>query len=122
LLHWLLAVTGLASMLAACQSPSGDRGAQIYAMESCAICHGKQREGTRLGPPLIGLKAHWTEDKLVRDYFPDPVTFQNNDPRLREMLKTFNTMKMPAVRIPEADQRALARWLLIDPEPVAPAR
>jgi mono/diheme cytochrome c family protein len=104
-----------------CGGSAASRGEKVYAMQSCAICHGKQREGSKLGPPLTGLKAHWTADQLVRDYFPDPVTYQNNDPRLREMLKTYNTMKMPAVRLPEADQRALADWLLTDPAPVGPA-
>jgi hypothetical protein len=48
----------------------------------------------------------------VDDYFPDPVGYQQRDPRLSGMLKTYNTMKMPPVTGDPAELKALAQWLV----------
>jgi mono/diheme cytochrome c family protein len=115
--HCLL-LAGLAGLglLAACPggSPEAARGAAVYVEHRCGMCHADDRSGKPLAPPLKGLAAHWTADELVREYFPDPVSYQNNDPRLREMLQTYNTMKMPPVQGSPEDLRALAEWLVKD--------
>jgi mono/diheme cytochrome c family protein len=122
----LLALAAVA-LLAACPGGAGSRGggtpdgAQVYASRNCAICHGAAREGKSsadgkpLGPPLKGLAAHWTADEMVLKYFPDPVGYQNADPRLSRMLETYSAMKMPPVAGDQAELRALAEWLLTDP-------
>ena len=115
-LNWLaLLALAAVGLLAACQS-GGDgaaaQGPKIYAAHQCGICHGDDRAGKSLAPPLKGLSAHWTADQLVNDYFPDPVGFQNKDPRLSGMLKTYSTMKMPPVQGSPEDLKALAQWLV----------
>lgn len=124
LLILLLAVTSLvacpggesggdADTGGAANAGSGKTGAQIYKDKRCAMCHGEQREGVAgLGPPLKGMAQYWTVDRMVNGYFPDPIGYQNRDPRLRQMLEEYNKMKMPPVVGDPDDLRKLAEFLM----------
>jgi hypothetical protein len=118
----LALAVGALGLLAACPQEGGGGepaakvpGAQLYAQRRCGICHGDNREGKPLAPPLKGLAQHWTADELVYKYFPDPVAYQNNNPRLSKMLEQYSSMKMPPVLGDPAELRVLAEWLLTEP-------
>lgn len=86
---------------------------RVYASEACGVCHGDRRDGSDLAPPLRGLVPWWTEDRLAR-YLQNPESFAFAEPEfLAERTQT--DTEMPAFEhVPEADRRALARWLLAD--------
>jgi mono/diheme cytochrome c family protein len=85
----------------------------IYAEQDCAMCHGEDRAGTELAPPLRELETYWDVDKLVR-YLEDPLVFQEQEPSFRENREQYD-LEMPAYgHVPAEQRRALATWLLAD--------
>ena len=85
----------------------------IYAEQDCAMCHGEDRAGTELAPPLRELGTYWDADKLVR-YLEDPLAFQEEEPSFREKREQYE-LEMPAYgHVPVEQRRALATWLLAD--------
>lgn len=85
----------------------------IYAEQDCAMCHGEDRAGTDMAPPLRDLGTYWNEDMLVR-YLDDPLVFQEEEPSFRENRKQYD-LEMPAYgNVPVEQRRTLARWLLQD--------
>ena len=90
-----------------------EAGARVYRSESCAGCHGEERAGGRLAPPLRALARHWDEEELVR-FLRDPVAFAHDDSRIRGMAARFPS-KMPPAGTSDAQKlRALALFLLAD--------
>lgn len=90
-----------------------EAGARVYRSEPCAGCHGDERAGGRLAPPLRGLARNWDEEKLVR-FLRDPVAFSQNDSRIRSMAAHYPS-KMPPVGTSDAKKlRVLALFLLAD--------
>jgi mono/diheme cytochrome c family protein len=108
------------------QPPPGLNEAQMagwraYVDLNCASCHGEDREGKRAGPPLVGLAAHWTADKLVR-YLEDPDAMVRSDPYIASRAERY-ALGMPkasgktpgyADKAREATLEALAEYLLVD--------
>ncbi len=85
-------------------------GQALYVKANCAMCHGDDRAGKALGPPLLALQQHWTADKMVA-YFQDPQGYAANDARLAEQKKQFS-MKMPPPSLSADELQILAQWLL----------
>lgn len=95
------------------ENDGGEGARAIYDAQHCAMCHGENRDGTDMAPPLRALATYWDEDKLVR-YLNDPAAFQEAEPSFRETRRQYD-MEMPAFdQVPEDDRRRLARWLLTD--------
>ncbi|MBI4916555.1 MAG: cytochrome c [Acidobacteria bacterium] len=90
-----------------------DAGARVYRSESCAGCHGEERGGGRLAPPLRSLARHWDEEELVR-FLRDPTAFAADDGRIREMAARFPSKMPPAGTSDPEKLRALAHFLLAD--------
>jgi mono/diheme cytochrome c family protein len=88
-------------------------GARVYRSESCAGCHGEERGGGRLAPPLRGLARHWDEAELVR-FLRDPTAFAADDGRIREMAARFPSKMPPAGTSDPEKLRTLALFLLAD--------
>lgn len=103
--------------LAAASAGCSGRGAApatpeaSYRERTCYRCHGADRSGTEIGPPLRSLREHWDADALVR-YIADPAPFRDADPRIRELVDRYNGRLMRGVDLPEDEARALAEWLL----------
>ena len=98
------------------QPPPGASGAEIYRLQNCANCHGKAREGTRLGPPLEGLAQHWTRARLA-EYLVDPRPLVASDARLSALDQHYGSSDMGRYdNLDLALRTALADWLLA-PEP-----
>jgi mono/diheme cytochrome c family protein len=94
------------------QPPPGASGAVIYELQNCANCHGDQREGTRRGPPLAGLAAHWTGPELA-EFFLDPRAQVERDARLRAYDAEYGSSDMSSYANLDRSQRTtLALWLL----------
>jgi mono/diheme cytochrome c family protein len=114
-LQWLLTlVLFICLTLAACNKSGGSsKGAQLYASNICANCHGASLQGLpTLGPDLTGVKKHWKSAAELSKYFEDPREYALGDQRLREGLSKY-TMKMPSyASMSEEDRLALAEWLL----------
>jgi hypothetical protein len=51
---------------------------------------------------------------MTERYFPDPIGYQNRDPRLKAMLEEYSKMKMPPVVGDGEDLRKLAEFLMTD--------
>jgi cytochrome c2 len=93
-----VAVAGLgvlAAALVACGARSNapadpasvERGRDIYLFESCASCHGTERQGTRSAPELTRLYRHWTDRELAA-YLRSPRTYPK-DRRLAAIAERF---------------------------------
>ena len=92
------------------------RGAGVYVAEGCGLCHGDDRAGTEIGPPLTGLADHWQTENLAA-FLRDPAPMLASDPRLQEMAPNFET-EMPGVsEADDAGVRDLVAFLLQPPEP-----
>ncbi len=88
-----------------------ERGAAFYEEWGCGLCHGEQREGGELAPPLPALGQRWTEDAMT-EYLLDPAAARDGNARLGELDQRYPDAEMPGFDFPEEDRRALAAWLL----------
>lgn len=85
--------------------------AALYEEHSCGMCHGENREGTEVGPPLAELDGYWDADRMVR-YLEDPTAFREAEPSFQDDRTQYDT-DMPAFDyVSEDDRRTLARWLI----------
>jgi mono/diheme cytochrome c family protein len=96
---------------AADSEPSADlsvanaqRANAVYA-ETCATCHGGQRQGG-VGPSLIGVGSRYSQAKIEQ-------IAQFGKGRKKEV-------SMPAGLVSAADAQLLALWLQTDPRPKEP--
>ena len=92
--------------------PPGASGADIYALQNCANCHGERGQGTEhLGPPLRDLAASWTVADLGR-YLARPEEFLERDPRLRALDAEYTSEMNRYDNLTDDERRVLAEWLL----------
>jgi mono/diheme cytochrome c family protein len=97
--------------LAAAEADNSSKsGSELYTASNCALCHGADRNGSALGPPLRKLKANWTAEEMVK-FFKDPSNYAANNPRLAADKGKYSVPMQP-LRIADADQLRLAQWLL----------
>lgn len=115
----VLALAAIGATAAACrgEGPVGPpSGPATYRARTCYRCHGSDRSGTEIGPPLRSLASHWDEGSLVR-YISDPAPFPERDPRIRDLVRQYHGKLMKGFPMPPEEARTLARWLLSDPDP-----
>ena len=96
---------------AACSSSPGQ---QVYLDSGCARCHGANFSGTRLGPPLAGLRVTWGREELVR-FLKDPSAYTRRDPRLKALAARYQ-VSMPKFAMEEKTRLMLAEFLLAETE------
>ncbi len=77
------------------------RGAEIYNMY-CMACHGPNKEGLGVSPPLAGLRHRMNEQEIIG------------------ILATGRNLMPPAPPMPDADRRALLDFLLVRDRPITP--
>jgi mono/diheme cytochrome c family protein len=110
-----LSVSALACSLRT-QPPPGASGAEIYRLQNCANCHGEEREGTRRGPPLAGLRSYWDAERLA-EYLVDPPAVVARDKRLAAYDEQYGSSDMGRYDNLDLAQRStLAAWLLAEGE------
>ncbi len=115
----LAALLGAAAWLG-CGAPAGEPadaratpppGRAVFLAEACPTCHGGDRMGTNVGPPIAGLHGRWTREELGR-FLRAPAAFKQADPRLRRISERYRT-DMPAMfSADEGRVRDLVRYLL----------
>ena len=91
--------------------PPGASGADIYALQNCANCHGQLGRGSSLGPPLASLGRHWTSELLV-EYLADPRLFVERDERLAALSAEYSGQMSRYDNLSVEQRRVLAEWLL----------
>lgn len=91
--------------------PPGASGSEIYRLQNCANCHGDAREGTRNGPALRSLKAHWDPERLAR-YFDDPRAMVAEDARLQALDQEYSGDMGRYDNLNLGQRRTLAWWLI----------
>lgn len=105
-----LAIVVAAVLAAGAVSAQQATGEALYRKANCQVCHGAERKGSTLAPPLLGLAKSWDTDRLAA-YLADPYKVSKGDARLEELEKKFPAV-MPPYGAPEADRKALAGWLI----------
>jgi cytochrome c2 len=86
-------------------------GETNYRSRTCWRCHGADRSGTEIGPPLHDLARSWDAESLER-YIDDPAPFRARDPRLQGLVTRYRGRLMKGFPMDPAERRALAAWLL----------
>jgi cytochrome c553 len=87
-------------------------GRTLYIEMGCNVCHGADRTGEDMGPPLTGLSEHYDTDLLV-EYLQDPPAVVQRSDRLQFLTQEFRHIEMPSFgEIPEEQLRTLAEYLL----------
>lgn len=82
----------------------------LLANNKCYVCHGRDLNGSGMGPSLANLSANWKADNLV-SYLENPKAFLNN-PRMAVLKDKFGT-EMPAVKgLSSEELKALAEYLI----------
>ncbi|HVN76379.1 MAG TPA: c-type cytochrome [Thermoanaerobaculaceae bacterium] len=103
-----------------CTAPSGEpvaatptpsAGRLVFLAEPCPTCHGRDRMGTNVGPPIADLRGRWDESTLTR-FLRAPAAFKQADPRLRQISERYRS-DMPAFfSADERRTRSLVHYLL----------
>lgn len=60
----------------------------------CRNCHGQNLEGTKMAPPLVGLKENWSKDQLT-NYLRNPSSYMDSK-RFQEFQQQYPNMVMPS--------------------------
>lgn len=103
--------------LSACgQGNSGDsevvkQGAELFASNSCNLCHGDDARGSDGGPSLSGLAEHYTVEDLM-EYLKDPDAVLENSARLSKRAEEFDALMPSYEHLDDADRRKLATFVL----------
>ncbi len=96
-------------------NPCGEQAAppadatEIFAAANCTMCHGRELEGSGLGPALSNIAAEWDEAEL-KTYVRDASKYKDTGNRLSHDPKW--VMKMPPFPQGEQDLDTLVNWLL----------
>jgi cytochrome c553 len=114
----LLAAGALLGLLAAAacgDDPAQPRTAkELWTLQGCITCHGKDGQGTPMAPSLHGTQPNWTREKLV-EYFKNPTQYIQRDARLKEQKKRYSQTMPVYGMLPQAELEALADHVLAMP-------
>jgi len=67
---------------------------ELMSKLGCTTCHGTDLKGTRMGPPLFGLREHWGRDNLI-NYLRNPNSYADTE-RFKEQQKQYPGLMMPS--------------------------
>ncbi len=84
-------------------------GREAYVESGCPRCHGSDLQGTRLGPSLNGLNAHWDREGLTA-FLARPDSFRTSDQRLELVAQQFPS-PMPTFVMPDTLRAQLVTYL-----------
>lgn len=98
------------------QDSNNPPGRNLFIGELCASCHGFERQGSWMGPPLLELGEHWDRQALA-DFVRQPSVFVKKDQRIRDLARRFPASMTGNARLGDGDLLLLADWLL---SPAAP--
>lgn len=82
----------------------------LLANNKCYVCHGRDLNGSGMGPSLANLSKNWKAENLA-SYLENPKAFLNN-PRMAILKDKFGT-EMPAAKdLTSEELNALAEYLI----------
>lgn len=110
-LFLLAAIFGFSGCGAALDPRLVTQGREAYVAEGCLACHGRQQEGTVMGPDLRKVSRHWQLEELTA-YLADPASHRQQQGRLERLSRRYSTQMPPLATLPEDRRRALAAFLL----------
>ena len=96
---------------AAKESLGSPGGEEIYAKSNCAMCHGGDQAGTKLGPALSELTSNGWDAAKLQLYLRDPKDHSVNPERLAALDGDYS-MSMPAFTGNDTELSILVEWLL----------
>lgn len=85
------------------------KGRSMFASKGCNGCH-SVNGGERAGPDLAGVSDRRDADWLRR-FLKDPPTMLQSDSLAMEMLKKYKNVKMPNMKLTDADIDALLHYI-----------
>jgi len=91
-------------------STSVERGKTLYHIRGCDVCHNIPHPGRMSGPDLGGVTDRRTREWLTR-FLKDTEQMLASDPIATAMLKKWNNVKMPTVKLSDAEIEALLNYL-----------
>jgi protein SCO1/2 len=86
------------------------RGKIVYERNGCYMCHGLGVSARRAGPDLLGVTERRDHDWLRR-WLKDTNAMLAGDPQARAMLQQWNGVRMPQVKLTDADIDALLHYM-----------
>lgn len=110
----LATLGALASLaLGACSDdPKAPRTAkELWTLQGCITCHGKDGQGTPMAPTLHGKGTLWTRETLV-EYLKNPTEYIRKDARLKEQKKQYSQTMPVYGMLPPAELEVLADHVL----------
>lgn len=107
----LAALFGMAGCGAALDPQLVTQGREAYLAEGCHACHGRQQEGTVMGPDLRKVSRHWQLEELTA-YLADPASHRQRQARLERLSRRYSTQMPALATLPQERRLALATFLL----------
>lgn len=77
------------------QKKNISEGKEVFNNLGCKTCHGADRIGTNLGPPLTSVKKNWNKKSLL-EYLKSPQVIVNKNPKLKKLKEKYNMTEMPS--------------------------
>ncbi len=91
------------------------RATALFEENTCVDCHVEDRKGSEAAPSLLGIRAHWTEAKLVK-YFYNPEFYMVSDLTVLARNPGYEITMPPFLDMTEEDRSLLAKWVLQESE------
>ena len=90
-------------------------GKSKFSSKGCNACHSIGK-GKMAGPDLNGLYERRTTD-WIRSWLKDPNAMLATDDQAKAMLKEFKGIKMPNLKLSDADVEALMHYIASEQKP-----
>jgi mono/diheme cytochrome c family protein len=92
-------------------SAEGISAADLITRQGCRGCHGKELEGTRMGPPLRNMNEYWSRSELI-NYMRNPSSYMDKD-RFKKFQEQYPGVIMPSFsNVDVKDLGRIADYLL----------
>ena len=91
--------------------PTSHPGYAVYKKRGCSVCHGRDLEGTRMGPTLANAAKNFDRDELRR-FLSNPDSAAAVTPRLSKLEEKFSMFVMPSFTLPPSELKSLSDLLL----------
>ena len=90
-------------------------GKSRFSSKGCTACHSIGK-GKMAGPDLNGLFVRRSED-WIKSWLKDPNAMLATDEQAKEMLKEYKGIKMPNMKLSDADIEALMHYIASEQKP-----
>lgn len=110
-------VGALALSASVAQAQDAKKGKTVFANKGCGACHAVGKPGSKMaGPDLAGVTQRRSADWLKR-WLKDPTAMFGADSTADAILAAAKNVKMPNMKLGDADIAALIAYLAENPAP-----